>query len=681
MGLFKKSSPAEKKLKELTGGFLLSTSFMNRLKENNIDIKEGEKIKKQLKEEIGQGIVNENNLEPRLTELINNYSNNDFESDTIVNPSDIIKSSKKECPKCNRTQDVENNVCIECGYRFNKMDSKSNKTQKNCPVCDESQDLENLFCINCGHDFSSNIKIETAGKICPNCNKEQDVSNVYCISCGYDFINNSIKESNKSCPICGKKQDSKNNICVMCGYDFIKKRKRVEHKTCPNCNNKLFKETNHCPNCHYDFKLGRVPDKFLKCPYCGESITKNTKKCPNCNYSFVRDNPLELILLNDFINKTAFLSNYDFNIKTCPDCNSQLLKVDPFCFNCGATVVTNETVKNENLKVKDGKLVANDEVEKHEELSSLEALYSQTVKSKYSPSFKIAYVLYLEEFRINPLKKFSDKTAKKYETTVNKLKKQALEDEFIEIASPLVAANDAKVTELKEILKEHNLKVSGKKDELIERLGENLTDDELKKYFKVKNYQISNKGLEFLENNNYILYIYKNPDVSRVFYPSEINKIFEEKHYSIEEIHEKLLVYLKKVLDNKLTQELWVDFKIYANAIAFIQEDKNDLKDALNMRLKVFLFDLNNYSIVLHKPDPRKTKLRKKDVSKLNELMHRMTLPIDELKELFGTSYNEVLFKMDISKDDALIYLLKVFSGEDLDTISKEINERYSTPY
>ena len=38
------------------------------------------------------------------------------------------------------------------------------------------------------------------------------------------------------------------------------------------------------------------------------------------------------------------------------------------------------------------------------------------------------------------------------------------------------------VAELKDILRENGLKVSGKKDELIERLGENLTDEELKKY-------------------------------------------------------------------------------------------------------------------------------------------------------------------------------------------------------
>ena len=638
MGLFRKN-PAEKKLKELTGGFILSTEFTRRLVKQGLKIQDGNKIQQKLKEEIKQGLSAEE-VPIRLNALI-----------------------------------------VECKKQKNIPDSAVNF--KKCPKCGTEQENDNTFCVNCGHDFSFKYSPSDSNskKPCPNCHIEQDSSNTFCIYCGHDFTTKKLKEFKKTCPVCRKKQNSDNNICINCGYDFLKKRKKVQHKECPECGRKLFKKTMVCPDCHYDFKLGFIPDAYLKCPNCGESISRDTEICSNCNYSFKDENPMAIIELNDFKKRISFLNSYDFNLKKCHICNTNILRVDPFCFNCGAAVLTNETVKNKNLEVKDGKLVAKNDAKKDDELSSLEDLYSQTVKSKYAPSFKIAYTLYLEQFKKNPLKKFSDKTARKYETTLNKLKKQALEDKFIEIASPLAAAKDAKVSELKEILKKYDLKVSGKKDELIERLGENLTDDELKKYFKSKNYQISDKGLEFLENNNYILYIYNNPDVSRVFYPSEINRIFEEKHYSVDEIQDRLIEYLKKIFDEKLTQELWVDFKSYANAIAFIHEDKNELKDALDLRIKVFLFDLNNYSIVLNKPEPVKTKLKKKDVSKLNGLLHNLTLPIDELKELFEKSYNEVLFKMIISKDDALIYLLKVFGGEDLEIISKEINESYSNPY
>lgn len=68
-------------------------------------------------------------------------------------------------------------------------------------------------------------------------------------------------------------------------------------------------------------------------------------------------------------------------------------------------------------------------------------------------------------------------------------------------------------------------------------------------------------------------------------------------------------------------------------------------------------------------------------MTKLTQLLHKLTLPIGELKELFESAYDEVLFKTVITRKDALKYLLKVFGGEDLDNISKEINDSYSNPY
>lgn len=83
----------------------------------------------------------------------------------------------------------------------------------------------------------------------------------------------------------------------------------------------------------------------------------------------------------------------------------------------------------------------------------------------------------------------------------------------------------------------------------------------------------------------------------------------------------------------------------------------------------------------MEKPDPRKTKLKQKDMSKLTELLHNLSLSIDELKEVFSQSYNEVLFDMEISKEDSFVYLLKIFGGEDLAKVSDEINENYFNPY
>ena len=631
MGIFSKDSPVEKKLKELTGSFLLSSDFIELLKSKNLEINDGFEIKNQLKEEIKQGLVNENNLQARLNNLIEEYSKK----------SNPHSQKNKKCPKCNKVQDDSNIFCIYCGFKFGE-------DAKTCPVCGKKQDFQHEFCIECGHDFSNKKDYKT----CPICEEKLTPKADTCQYCHYDFTTSKAPKYLKKCPICFKLQDAQNKTCFKCNHDLT----------------------------HVDYESS---DDLQECPQCGHSFPTDLDICPFCDFNsneeiiFQADSDYQ----KEFIRKTQFLNTYDFNLKICPKCNTKFLKADPFCFNCGTSVVSSDTVKNENFQIKDGKLVKNNNSTSNEELSDLEALYSQAVQSKYSPEFKVAYVLYLKNFTNNPNRKFSDKLTKKYKTTENKLKKQAIEDDFIEIASPLSGAKDFKVTELKEILKQHNLKVSGKKDELIERLRENLDESELKKYFKSKNYQISSKGEEFLAKNNYILYIVGNKDISNVFYPAEIFKIFEEKEYSHDEIYDKLLAYLKRILDDKLTQELWVDFKSYSNAIAQIQEDKGDLKEALNNRFKVFLFDINNYSVVLNKPDPRKIKLKQKDFVNLVNLMHKLTLPIDELKVLFENSFNEVLFKTVITNQDSLIYLLKIFGGEDLDNVSKEITESYSNPY
>lgn len=640
MGLFRKDNPAEKKLKELTGGFILNSSFSELLKNNGIKTSDGIKIQRQLKDEIKNGEVDELTLELRLDQLINQHSK------------------------------IRNHV-----------------TKKKCPKCNQAQDLDNTFCINCGYEFKNTV-------ICPKCNSPQDSSNHFCMECGYDFVDKKLQSTKKECPNCHNIIDNKTMKCSDCGYDFESKQVKGIVKKCPICNLVQTGLNRDCINCRHDLSnVDYQPsDELIECEKCNRLMPKNNTICPFCNHDInaveieeIEDIKEEELVIelpeNDQVRQVRFLNTFDFNLKTCPECDTKFLKSDPFCFNCGSSVLTQDTVRNDNLEVKDGKLVEKSQNESDDELSSLEALYNQTVQSKYAPGFKMAYVLYLEHFRKNPSKKFSDKTAKRYETTPNKLKKQAIEDEFVELASPLGAARDFKVSDLKEILKQYDLKVSGKKDELIGRLGENLSDDELKKHFKSKNYQISEKGLEFLDKNSYILYILSDKDISGAFYPAEIGKIFEEKHYSEDEIHEKLVSYLTGMLDKKLTQELWVDFKLYSNALAQVLEDKGELKQALNIRMKVFLFDVNNYSIVLNKPEPSKTKLKQKDMVKLTRLLHNLTLPVDELKELFDNAFNEVLFKTAITSQDSLIYLLKVFGGEDLNNVSAEINEKYSNPY
>lgn len=77
-------NPAEKKLEELTGGFILSEEYKAILKAHGIDVKTGEHIKNQLKEEIRLNIVSEEGLQTRLRYLISQNSNKTVVSEPKV---------------------------------------------------------------------------------------------------------------------------------------------------------------------------------------------------------------------------------------------------------------------------------------------------------------------------------------------------------------------------------------------------------------------------------------------------------------------------------------------------------------------------------------------------------------------------------------------------------------------
>ncbi|MBR0372250.1 MAG: hypothetical protein IJH63_16325 [Methanobrevibacter sp.] len=92
MGMFSKT-PAERKLEELTGGIILSDEYKAILKAKGIDLKTGERIKNQLKEEIKLNIVSEEGLETRIRYLINQNAKKTPEKPVEDEPSVIIAES------------------------------------------------------------------------------------------------------------------------------------------------------------------------------------------------------------------------------------------------------------------------------------------------------------------------------------------------------------------------------------------------------------------------------------------------------------------------------------------------------------------------------------------------------------------------------------------------------------
>lgn len=314
--------------------------------------------------------------------------------------------------------------------------------------------------------------------------------------------------------------------------------------------------------------------------------------------------------------------------------------------------------------------------QKEDELSKLGDLYTEKVSADYSSSFKFAYVLYLNEINKHPSKKFSEIYKDNYKVSIAKLKKQAKDDGFIQDGSPLATAKDATVKDIKKVLKKYDLKVSGRKDELIERLGENLSPEELKKAFPKKSFELTKDGLEFLNSHKYVLYYDKNFDLKFNISPDDFDSIFTND-YEDNDLYDLIIEFLKERENNLIKQNNWKDYGSNLRILVGLYKDKEDEDNLLDYYFKSFIFDLNNYSEYSNKCEPNYAYLEYDDFADLIELMHSLSLELNILKNRFKSAFDELKSPTIVSIDDCLIFLLKAFSGKDVFDLNKEFRLKY----
>lgn len=92
-------------------------------------------------------------------------------------------------------------------------------------------------------------------------------------------------------------------------------------------------------------------------------------------------------------------------------------------------------------------------------------------------------------------------------------KLQSLEERgFIRMSTPIESVSSLTTPQIKEILKVHNLPLSGKKDDLVQRIKENLTDNDVSDYISERKYALTDLGKNELSENEYVPIMHKSPD-------------------------------------------------------------------------------------------------------------------------------------------------------------------------
>lgn len=178
---------------------------------------------------------------------------------------------------------------------------------------------------------------------------------------------------------------------------------------------------------------------------------------------------------------------------------------------------------------------------------------------------------------------------------VNKCLHSLLDRGFLKVGDLQSAIEKETAAVLKKELKKYGLKVSGKKDELVKRLMEAVSHEELNSRFAKRTYQLTEVGKQALDEEGYVPYIHRHTLEDLDIW--SLNKIIHEPPNM--PYRDKIWGYLNK---RSIEHFAAGNFGLYRNCryhmYNFLMEEKKT-KDALGMLSEVVFYDLsglgNNY--------------------------------------------------------------------------------------
>lgn len=163
---------------------------------------------------------------------------------------------------------------------------------------------------------------------------------------------------------------------------------------------------------------------------------------------------------------------------------------------------------------------------------------------------------------------------------------------FLKVGDLQSAIEKENATVIKDELKKHGLKMSGKKDELVQRLIAEVPHDELNSRFANRTYQLTELGKQALDEEGYVSYIHRHTLEDLDIW--SLNRIIHEPPYM--PYRDKIWGYLNKRSMEHFTAR---NFGLYRNCrhhMSTFLVEENKIKDALSMLSEVVFYDLSGLS-------------------------------------------------------------------------------------
>jgi tetratricopeptide (TPR) repeat protein len=337
--------------------------------------------------------------------------------------------------------------------------------------------------------------------------------------------------------------------------------------------------------------------------------------------------------VNDFTNKCRCGGNLFYseifvvikeNLNTCPNCGSENPVYANYCQECGMRTGFQKKGMNYNV---------NNRID-------------------------YAYVIFLERADGSPEGSIFPKFFEyEYNADTDVLLKKALVNNHLTKSEPLIKVKNAKVTEIKKILKKHNLKVSGRKNELIERIITNLTDEEINADFPTSYYVLTDEGRNIVRKNEHIIYYHKAKYLRII--------PLEKYHDSLKENEDPNLKYqiaLELLERYGLKERKEGNWGLYRNSIhskAEVYEDMGENTFALKCYFKICILDLSGLNNG-NQYWPDLISLAPGITVKIEQLNSKLQMVFDDLQKIYFKSFNDLdLPKTFLPKEQSFEEIIK----------------------
>lgn len=294
--------------------------------------------------------------------------------------------------------------------------------------------------------------------------------------------------------------------------------------------------------------------------------------------------------------------------------------------------------------------------------------------TKSSFNYEPVYIIFLERSNGHKIgDTYPNYFKYQYESDTDLLLKKTIQNNHLKESDLNHCLERATVKELKESLKKHDLKVSGRKKELIERLQTNISEETIKADFTDSYYVLTSEGSRLVQENDHILYYHR----SQNLHPVPLEKYHELlKDANREDKNLKYDLALKLLNKYAINYREKGDWGLYRNimlSMANVYQDKKEDLGALVNYLKVINIDLSglsNGNIYW----PKNCFLAPGLIPNIAKLTKNLDLDEDYLKKKYYLCAKELnLPKTAFTKEESFNYLIQAMGGdlEGVDSIIK----------